>query len=154
MCFRLIPLFIFICMSSSACVIPPVAILPIPHMETTVSSVEGIIRNNSDPVGNRTVVLKWGRLANDEWEYSAETKTSEKGEFQFPGKSTFKPVTTIIAVADCRFSYRLALKAPEQGSGIILAEEDFLFGCTPPKRIRVHCDLARTGRDRCSISLE
>jgi len=123
-------------------------------METTVSTVEGIIRNDGEPVGSRTLALKWGRLPNEKWEYSAETKTSDKGEFQFPGKSTFKPIETIVAAADCSFSYRLVLKDPEQGSEITLADEHFLFGCTPPKRVRLNCDLAKAGRDRCSISLE
>jgi len=139
-------------MLNSACY---VFILPIPHTETTISEMEGVVKNNGEPIAGQTVVFSWGSVDKDKWEYIAETKTSENGEFHFPGKSRFMPVVIgTVGVADCRFSYRLILKCPEEGNEIILADESFLFRTVPPKRFRVNCDLAKTSRDRCSISIE
>jgi len=139
-------------MLNSACY---VFILPIPHTETTICEIEGVVKSNGEPVVGQTVVFNWGSVDKDKWEYTAETKTSEKGEFHFAGKSRFMPVLIGIAgVADCQFSYRLILKCPEEGNEIVLADESFLFGTVPPKRLRVKCDLAKTSRDRCSISIE
>jgi len=127
---------------------------PYPPTETTISEIEGVVKSNDEPVAGQTVVFNWGSVDKDKWEYTAETKTSEKGEFHFPGKSRFIPVViSTVGVADCQFSYRLILKCPEEGNEIVLADESFLFGTVPPKRLRVKCDPAKTGRDRCSISV-
>jgi hypothetical protein len=133
-------------------IIPSCAVIPvpIPHIDTTVPSIEGHITESGMPVANRTIIYNWGR---DEtgWRYTAETTTSSDGYFSFPRKTRLHLIEFLVVVADCEYKYRLAMKDSEGERPLAVG---FFFGpCYDmPKHIATNCELTKSGKDCCEFS--
>lgn len=116
--------------------------VPVPHMETQIPTVEGVLLDGQKPVAGHTIIFRLGLGGN--WRYTAQTVTSAGGEFHIPGKSRFEPVMYVpLGPVNYGISeYELVLRYPD-GSETVLHR---YFVVNPPgttKRIKLECDLEK-----------
>ncbi len=126
-------------LSSVSCV---VIMFPIPEKEMQIPGVEGIILDAGKPLAEHTVILRMGRV-NNGWRYSAQTVTSENGEFLIQGKGSFRPVTFVYTgpVNFGASEYELVLRYADGNETIL--HRDFLPNSPQSKKkIRFECDVA------------